>query len=75
MDITLSVDDEILRLARERAEALGTSVDQLVRDYLEQLAGTTRRAPDLEEFLRLSDEARGDSKGWKFNREEIHERR
>lgn len=32
MNITLSVDDEIIRLAREQASVLGTSVNQLVRD-------------------------------------------
>ena len=49
------------------AEALGTSVEELVREYLAGLA-------DADEFERLSDLAHGDSRGWKFNREELHER-
>ena len=71
VNITLSVDDEVLRAARERADALGTSVNQLVRSYLEQLAGKTDRAADIAEFKRLSSEAKGNSRGWKFNREEV----
>jgi antitoxin component of RelBE/YafQ-DinJ toxin-antitoxin module len=39
MNITLSVDDEVVRQARQIAEATGTSVNQMVRDYLAQLAG------------------------------------
>lgn len=75
MNITLSVDDEVVQRARERAAAMGTSVNQLVREYLEQLAGKSTAAFDAEEFRRLSYLAKGDSKGWKFNREELHERR
>ena len=39
MNLTLSIDDEVVARARKRAEQLGTSVNQLVRDYLEQLNG------------------------------------
>jgi antitoxin component of RelBE/YafQ-DinJ toxin-antitoxin module len=74
MNVTLSVDEEVIREARRQAEALGTSVNQLVREYLESLAG--KRDPNTAalEFERLSRLARGDSGGWKFNREELHER-
>ena len=75
MNVTLSLDDEVLQTARRRAEAMGTSVNQLVREYLEQLAGKTDPDIDAAEFERLSRMAKGDSKGWKFNREELHERR
>jgi len=74
MNVTLSIDDDVIRRARSRAEALGTSVDQLVRDYLEILAGKSDPDADAAEFERLSRLARGNSRGWKFNREELHER-
>jgi hypothetical protein len=74
MNVTLSVDDEVILRARRRAEILGTSVNQLVRDYLEQLAGKSDPNEDAAEFERLSKLAHGDSRGWKFNREELHER-
>jgi hypothetical protein len=74
MDITLSVDDEVILRARRRAKALGTSVDRLVREYIDQLAGKSDPNEDAVEFERLSKLARGDSRGWKFNREELHER-
>jgi hypothetical protein len=75
MNITLSIDDEVIRCARRQAEVLGTSVNQLVRDYLEQLAGKRDPIADAAEFARLSRIAPGNSRGWKFNREEIHERK
>jgi antitoxin component of RelBE/YafQ-DinJ toxin-antitoxin module len=75
MNLTLSVDDEVVHQARRRAEAMGTSVNQLVREYLQQLAGKPDRAALVKEFRELTRNAKGDSKGWKFNREEIHERR
>jgi antitoxin component of RelBE/YafQ-DinJ toxin-antitoxin module len=75
MNLTLSVDDEILQNARRRADAMGKSVNQLVREYLEQLAGKPDRETLLQEFREMSKHPVGDSKGWKFNRDEIHERR
>jgi hypothetical protein len=74
MNLTLSVDDEIVQKARRRAEQLGTSVNQLVREYLEQLAGRPEPTRDAQEFERLSRLSQGNSRGWKFNREEAHKR-
>jgi antitoxin component of RelBE/YafQ-DinJ toxin-antitoxin module len=75
MNITLSVDDQVIQQARRRAEAMGKSVNQLVREYLERLAGKTDFKALADEFRELTRNATGNSQGWKFNREEIHERR
>jgi hypothetical protein len=75
VNVTLSVEDEVLAKARRHAEALGTSVNQLFREYLEQLAGVSDPERDASEFERLSHLAPGKSAGWKFNREELHERK
>ena len=75
MNVTLSVDDGVIQEARRRAEAMGTSVNQLVREYLEQLAEKTDPKADAAEFERLSRAAQGNVRGWKFNREELHDRR
>jgi hypothetical protein len=75
MNVTLSISDEIIHEARRRAEAMGTSVNQLVREYLEQFAGRNDPNADAAEFERLSRMSQGNSRGWKFNREELHERR
>jgi hypothetical protein len=75
VNVTLSVDETILDQAWRRAEAMGTSVNQLVREYLEQLAGMSGSEVAAAEFERLSRAAGGQSGGWRFNREELHERR
>lgn len=74
MNVTLSVPDEVLEEARSRAQVLGTSVNQLVREYLEQLSGIRDLNADADEFDRLSASSGGNSHGWKFNREELHSR-
>ena len=75
MNLTLSVDEELIQKARRRAEAMGTSVNQLVREFLEELAGRTDPDADAAEFERLSRQTKGNSRGWKFDREELHHRR
>jgi len=75
MNLTLSVDDEIIEEARRRAEAMGKSVNQLVREYLEQLAGKSNREALMAELREMTRNSTGNSRGWKFNREELHERR
>ena len=74
MNLTLSIDDRLLEEAREVARSMGTSVNQLVREYLEQLTRRDQAQRDVDELRRLSEESEGRSKGWKFDREEIHRR-
>jgi hypothetical protein len=73
MNITFSVNEKIAERARLRARAMGKSLNQAVRDYLQHLAGDEDLQRDLEYLERFS--GLGDSQGWKFNREELHERR
>lgn len=72
MNITLSIDDQLVARARKKAGALGKSLNQLVRDYLQTVAGGDDAEGSIEEFKRLS--GKGDSRGWRFNRDEIHAR-
>jgi hypothetical protein len=71
MNITLSIDGQVVARARKRAQALGKSLNQVIRDYLQTLADDDPER-SIEEFKRLS--GRGNSRGWRFNRDEIHER-
>jgi Family of unknown function (DUF6364) len=72
MNVTLSIDEQTVARARKKAEALGKSLNQLIRDYLQTLAGGDDPERSIEEFKRLS--GKGHSRGWRFNRNEIHER-
>ena len=73
-NITLSIDEETLRRARLAARSTGKSVNQLVREFLAQLGSSNSIDSQIEEFRELSNASRGDSKGWKFDRNEVHER-
>jgi len=74
MNLTLSIDDRLLEEARGVARSMGKSVNQIVREHLEQLTSKDEAERDVEELRRLSRESKGRSRGWKFDREEIHER-
>ncbi len=74
MNLTLSVDERMVKEARRAARAMGKSLNQLVRDYLEQLTARDDPRRDIEEIRRLSAEGKGRSRGWRFNRDEIHGR-
>lgn len=72
MNVTLSIDDQLVARARKKAEALGKSLNQLVRDYLQAVVGGDDPERSIEEFKQLS--GKGHSRGCRFNREEIHNR-
>jgi hypothetical protein len=72
MNITLSVDEKTVVRARKRAEAMGRSLNQVIREYLQKLAGGDDAERWIEEFERLS--GTGNSHGRRFDRDETHER-
>lgn len=73
MNLTLAVDEKVAENARKAARAMGKSLNQVVREYLERLAGTTQIDANLEELRRTS--GLGNSRGSKFTRDEIYSER
>lgn len=49
------------------------NINELVYDHLTRLAREAREA-EIREIIELSRKSNGNSRGWKFNRAEIHER-
>jgi antitoxin component of RelBE/YafQ-DinJ toxin-antitoxin module len=74
MNITLSIDERIGEEARKAAGAMGKSLNQAVRDYLEQLAGAPQLAAELQAFEASALNTPGRLQGWKFDREEVNRR-
>ncbi|GFO72124.1 hypothetical protein BJAS_P2110 [Bathymodiolus japonicus methanotrophic gill symbiont] len=72
MNITLSVDEKIVIEARKVAVLMGKSLNQIIREDLERLTHKNSRNSALEELKGLT--GQGDSRGWKFGRDELHER-
>jgi replicative DNA helicase len=74
MNITLSVDEQVAQRAREAAQKMGKSLNQLVRDYLEQLAGGSRRGPQWAQFEARCLNSSAKLGDWRFSRDEANER-
>lgn len=73
-NVTLTIDDQRLAKARRTSTAIGKSLNQLIRGYLESLPEPQSTHALNDQFIRLSQEAKGNSAMWEFNRDEIHER-
>jgi antitoxin component of RelBE/YafQ-DinJ toxin-antitoxin module len=74
MNITLSIDERVAEQAREAARAMGKSLNQAVRDYLEQLARQQQVFAELDAFEVSALQSPGRLAGWRFDREEANRR-
>jgi hypothetical protein len=74
-NITLAVDEDVLKSVRRYAAERDTTVNALVRSHLESIAQQARRAKGARRrLLDLVDRSRGDmgEQGW--SREKLYER-
>lgn len=75
MNLTITVDDEVLKRARIRALEQDTSVNAVLRDYLESYAeGPGRRREAVGRLVRLSKTTRARRGAAIWTRDELHER-
>ena len=74
MNLTLAVDDGLIERAREVARQQGTSLNALIRDYVEGMAGQLGGDEILSEFEAMWAKP-GNSGGKPFKRDELHEER
>jgi hypothetical protein len=74
MNLTLSVDERVVERARKVARSMGLSLNQAVRNYLDELAGGLSVDDEIREMKDLSRRSKGRMKRWRFDRERLHER-
>jgi len=74
MNITLSIDERVAEQAREAAQAMGKSLNQAVRDYLEQLAGRAQLEAEIAAYLKSTSLTPGRLGGWTFSRDDLQRR-
>lgn len=72
VNITLSIDENLVERAREKLRATGKTINQEIREHLQHIVGDDDLERDLE-FLEKNS-GLGDSKGWKWNRDDVYER-
>ncbi|MGH7588018.1 MAG: hypothetical protein ACRELU_05455 [Gemmatimonadota bacterium] len=74
-NLTITMDDEALKRARIRALTQGTSVNAVLREFLESYAGLRpEQEGAMRDLFSISErsEARRGSRRW--SRDELHER-
>lgn len=74
-NLTIAVEDELLKKARMKALEQGTSVNALLRDYLTHFAGTrSAQEQAARSFLALAAKSRAGRGDRRWTRDELHER-
>lgn len=74
-NLTISIDEEILKKARMRALEQGTSVNAILRQHLERYVGADnqyRQATNA--ILAIAKRSKAASKGRRWTRDELYDR-
>jgi uncharacterized protein (DUF2267 family) len=75
MNVTISIDDDLAKRAREAARREGTTLNDIIRRHLETVAGQRSGARLVAELRQLWTEHPGHSGGRKVARDEAYEGR
>jgi len=74
-NLTISTDREVLKKARLRAIREGTSVNAVLRDFMESYAGVHgERSEATHDLLTLAKTTQSRSGGRRWSRDEVYER-
>jgi len=71
-NVTISLDDELIKAGRRYAQKHHTSMNSLIRKLLEQTV-KTQTTDWVSECFELMDRAGGDSKGRGWKREDLYD--
>ncbi|SMC54412.1 Ribbon-helix-helix protein, copG family [Fulvimarina manganoxydans] len=72
-NITLAIDEDLLDKVRVLAAMKRTSVNEMVRSYLQRLVALEQEHDEItEELLKLSRESKADMGSWRPSREETY---
>ena len=75
-NLTVTVDDHVLRKARIRALGAGTSVNAVIADYLRRYAGLGQTQAALTGFIELASKSTASSgeEGRLWRRDDLYDR-
>jgi hypothetical protein len=72
-NLTIFVDDDVLKQVRRRVLAEGTSVDVLLRDFLEQYVRTGRQYRQVtDRILAIAERSTAASEGCRWTRDQLY---
>ena len=72
--IQFEIDDSLLKKVQERATETGVSVQELIRQSLIKNCATDPESW-YKELVAATERLGGNSGGWKWNREELYDRK
>jgi len=75
MNVTVALDDELVARVREIAAKQGTTLNDILRQYLESVAGQRPASALVADMQRLWDGSPGHSGGRKISRDDAYEGR
>jgi len=74
-NLTITIDEKILKKARMRALEEGVSVNALLREYLEKYTGLNKQYQQVtDELLKIAKSSTAESAGRHWLREDLYER-
>ena len=73
-NVTLSLPDDLLRKSREYAEKQGISLNEMIRRILKQQVQSERKEA-VDNLIYHSGTFQVQTKKWKWNRDEIYDRK
>ncbi len=75
MNITLSADEKLVERSRQFAAEHGTTLNDMILNYMKKIARISDIEKDAEEFAQLAKEHGGHARpDFVFDRNEIHKR-
>ena len=72
-NVTMSIDDELLKKSRQYASSRNTSLNALIRQLLKKTVDSNSQEW-MNECIFLMDQVGGNSEGKKWIRSDLHER-
>jgi hypothetical protein len=74
MIITVSIDEQLAQRASLAAQKMGMTLNQVLSDYLEQLADGSRRGQQWDQFEARCLASTAKLEGWPFDRDTANRR-
>jgi len=74
-NLTISIDEQLIRKARVRAIHEGTSISARIREFLTAYAGEENRQQQaVQDFIAAARRSKASSRGVAWNRADVHDR-
>ena len=71
-NLTISLDEDLIKAGRRYAKLTGTSINELFRDFLRRKVIGESDSEAADELISALDDAAGNSKGRKWSREDAY---